>query len=233
MFIHETASVNVEDDNEGVPLGELIQPDFFLVNAADPSLRDNRDVMEYPFLSLQKQRIKPIEYSENGININVTANPRFSLATIWDWDLIIYATSHLSAAIEAGLTPSPRVRFVPYDCLQQIGRGTSGRHYHELANAIRRLFATSIVTNVRFSNQPEQGAEMGFAWLTRYQIPKRYKVGTPTPDNPDGEPDPKSEWEIELPSWLYNAVLSRKDVLSAHPKYFLLIHESHPATRMR
>ena len=46
---------------------------------------------------------------------------RFLLASratndcIWDWDLIIVAASHLNDAIEAGLKPSPRIRFVPYE----------------------------------------------------------------------------------------------------------------------
>jgi hypothetical protein len=41
-----------------------IQPDFFLANADKPPLRDNRDVMEYPFLSLQKQGVQPISFQE-------------------------------------------------------------------------------------------------------------------------------------------------------------------------
>ena len=35
----------------------------------------------------------------------------------------------VSSGLEAGLKPSPRIRFVPYDCLRKLGRGTSGRHY--------------------------------------------------------------------------------------------------------
>ena len=43
-----------------------------------------------------------------------------------------------------------------------------------------------------------------------------------TPDAPDGEPDPARPWEIELPPWLYNAILRRKDILAVHPDYFRL-----------
>ena len=94
--------------------------------------------MDYPFLSLQKVRTKAIEYRRNGVHISIDSDRRFSIATIWDWDLIIFAASHVNDGIEAGLAPSPRIRFVPYDCLRQLGRSTGGKDYRELANAIRR-----------------------------------------------------------------------------------------------
>jgi plasmid replication initiation protein len=43
-----------------------------------------------------------------------------------------------------------------------------------------------------------------------------------TPEAPDGEPDPARPWEIELPPWLYNAILRRRDILAVHPDYFRL-----------
>ena len=43
-------------------MGEVVQLDIFTVSTVDPPWRDNRDAMEYPFLSLQKGRTKPIEY---------------------------------------------------------------------------------------------------------------------------------------------------------------------------
>ena len=39
-------------------MGEVVQLDIFTVNTVDPPWRDNRDAMEYPFLSLQKVRTK-------------------------------------------------------------------------------------------------------------------------------------------------------------------------------
>jgi plasmid replication initiation protein len=114
-------------------MGELVQLDMFTVSAVDPPWRDNRDAMEYPFLALQKRRTKPIFFRKNGLSLSVAADSRFSIATVWDWDLIIFAASHLNEAIEDGRKLSPRVQFVPYDCLRQIGRGTGGKDYRELA----------------------------------------------------------------------------------------------------
>jgi hypothetical protein len=40
--------------------------------------------VEFPFLSLQKKRTKPIESRSNGVFLSVGADSRFSIATIWD-----------------------------------------------------------------------------------------------------------------------------------------------------
>ena len=203
-------------------MGEIIQLNMFTVSALDPPLRDNRDVMDYPFLALQKRRTKPIEYRSKNIQISIAADTRFSIASIWDWDLIIFAASHLNDAVERGGEPSPRIRFSPHDALRQMGRGTSGRHYRELWQAIRRLRATLIITNIRFEDQPDQGGEAGFNWLSGYWVPKRYSQSMMTPDAPDGDADPAKPWEIELPPWLYNAILGQRDILAVHPDYFNL-----------
>lgn len=197
-----------------------IQLDMFTVTALDPPLRDNRDVMEYPFLSLQKKRVKPVEYETREIRISVAADSRVAIASIWDWDLIIFAASHLNDAIEAGHKVSPRIRFVPYDALRQMGRTTGGRDYKELAQAIRRLRLTTVITNIRYDD--EAGEERPFSWLASYSLPKRYNAGRMTAESPEGEPDPAKPWEIELPPWLFNAILRRRDILAVHPGYFAL-----------
>lgn len=199
-----------------------VQLDIFTVNAVDPPWRDNRDAMEYPFLSLQKGRTKAITYRDKNVALEVHAPAKFGLATVWDWDLIVFAASHLNDAIEAGREPSPRVRFVPYDCLRQIGRSTGGKDYKELAQSIRRLAATLVITNIRDEDQPDEGMEGGFHWLAGFKIPKKYTRLHMTPDAPDGDPDPARPWEIELPPWLYNAILRRRDILAVHPDYFQL-----------
>ena len=201
-------------------MGEVVQLELFTVTTVDPPWRDNRDAMEFPFLSLQKKRTKPIEYRSNGVFLSVGADSRFSIATIWDWDLIIFAASHLNEAIEGARQPSPRVRFVPHDCLRQIGRHRGGQNYRELAQAVRRLRMTTIITNIRHAD--DAGEERPFSWLTDYRIPKRYTRSHLTPAAPDGEPDPARPWEIELPPWLYNAILRRRDILAVHPDYFRL-----------
>lgn len=191
-----------------------------LATAEDLPLRDYRDAMEYPFLALQKRRTQPIEYRDGRAAVLVTAPPPFGIATVWDWDVIIGLTAQLNEAVERRLPAPRRIRFTPYNLLKAVGRGTSGKHYRELAEAVRRLRATLIITNVRDEDQPEQGMESGFNWLSAYLIPKRYSAFSMSPDDPHGEPDPARPWEVELSPWLHHAVLRRTGVLAVHPDYF-------------
>ena len=82
---------------------------------------------------------------------------------------------------------------------------------------------TLVITNIRFDDQPKEGAQIGFHWLSGFSIPVRYQLDNwITPDAPDGDPDPAKPWEIELPPWLYNAILRQRDILAVHPDYFKL-----------
>jgi hypothetical protein len=212
-------------------MGDGGQLDLFFVTAVDPPWRDNRDAMEFPFVSLQKRRTTPIIYDDGNVWLSVGADSRFSIATIWDWDVMIFAASHINEAIESRRKISPRITFVPHDCLKQIGRPIGGEHYQRLADAIRRLHATSVITNIREADQPDTGEERGFHWLYGYSLPKRYPpryITTPdnvahiTPRNPEGEPDPARPWVIHIHPWLYNAIVRRGDILAVHPDYFQL-----------
>lgn len=200
----------------------LARSDLFLAAADDPPLRDNRDVMEYPFLALQKRRTAPIEYRSERVFVEVYAPQKIGIATIWDWDVIIGLSAQINDAVERKLPAAPRIQFVPYHLLKSIGRGMSGREYHNLAQAIRRLRATLIVTNIRHEDQPQLGMETGFNWLSGYSIPKRYSSLAMTPADPHGEPDPARPWEVEFPPWLMNAILRRTGILAVHPDYFKL-----------
>jgi plasmid replication initiation protein len=194
------------------------QGDLFLATAIDPPLRDNRDAMEHPFLSLQKRRTKPIVYDNGPVHLEVYAPEKFGLATIWDWDVVIGIASQINDAIEHGHKVSPRVTFAPYNLLKAIGRGTGGKDYRELAAAIRRLRMTTIITTVRAEDGA--GLERPFAWVSDYAIPSRYTSTPLTPDEHQGEADPTKPWLIELPPWLYNAIERRRDILAVHPGYF-------------
>jgi plasmid replication initiation protein len=205
-----------------VKQNDLAQLDFFLAAAEDPPLRDNRDVMEYPFLALQKHRTKSIKYTGENIHLTVSGNTEYGVATIWDWDIIIGLSAQINDAVENNLPVAKRIQFIPYNLLKSVGRGTSGKHYRELAQAIRRLRATLIITNIRYEDQPDRGMETGFNWLAGYWIPKRYSPLAMTPDDPHGEPDPARPWEVELPPWLMNAILRRSGILAVHPDYFQL-----------
>jgi plasmid replication initiation protein len=212
-------------------MGDNGQIDLFEVSAVDPPWRDNKDAMGYPFLSLQKRRTTAIRYSDADVWLMVSAPAEFGIATIWDWDVMIFAASHINEAIENRRKISSRITFVPHDCLKQIGRPICGKSYQALADAIRRLHATMVITDIREADQPEKGEEQGFHWVEGYRLPKKYGrrvYTTPdnithiTPEDPKGEADPARPWVIRIHPWLYNAIVSQGDILAVHPDYFRL-----------
>ncbi len=72
------------------------------------------------------------------------------MATIWDADVLIWAASQLNNLRKQGKNDLPRtLHFQLYDLLRTIGRPTGGHQYHLLREALGRLQATSIVTNIR------------------------------------------------------------------------------------
>ena len=75
------------------------QFDLFLPYLADLPLRDQREMMERPFFSLAKtKRVKAIDYTspDGKLWVNVSSNPQFGMATIWDADILIYCASMLA-----------------------------------------------------------------------------------------------------------------------------------------
>jgi plasmid replication initiation protein len=104
--------------------------DFFIPLMNDLPLKDQREVMERPFFSLQKRkRLKPIEYrSPDGEAwVKVEAMPAYGMATIWDADILIWAASVLNRMKEQGVNDLPRtLTTTTYDLLRGIRRGRAG-----------------------------------------------------------------------------------------------------------
>jgi plasmid replication initiation protein len=203
-------------------MSDAEQLDLFQVTAFDPPLRDSRDVMEYPFLSIQKGRRKPIEFisADRRVQLHISAPEAFGIATIWDWDLVIYLVANLNVAIENGYAVHKWVEFAPYDALRYMGRGTGGKDYRELVLAIRRLSTTNIITNIR--QDDTHGMEGRLQWVTDYRIPKRYRANQFLTNLDDGEADTAQPWAVEVSSWILQSVVRRTEILAVHPDYFQL-----------
>lgn len=203
-------------------MSHLIQTDLFQVTAHEPPLRDNRDVMEYPFLSIQKGRKKPIEYaSKDGrLTVSVAAPEKYGLATIWDWDLIIYLSAHINDALENGQEPNQWIEFAPHDALKYMRKSTGGKDYKELVKTLRRLLNTGVTTTIRQSET--SGEEGHLRWLEDYRIPKKYKEHEWMQSLDDGEPDASRPWRVKLPDWIYQAIMRRTGILAVHRDYFKL-----------
>ena len=184
------------------------QADLFTANFADIPIRDQRETMERPFFSLAKRpSFTPIEYNVGDVWVEVSANPKFGIATIWDADILIWASTQITEAIDRGLTPSRVVRFHPHNVLKSIRRPTGGEHYRRLRAALDRLTHTAVRTNIRAEGKTKTAS---FHWLESW---------TELTDEKTGEP---SGMTLTLPDWLFDGILMKGGVLTIHEDYFLL-----------
>ena len=192
-------------------LGRQIQLSFEmftpLPDFGDMSLRDYQETMQRPFFSLAKKRIKPIQYlSPNGqVSVHVSANPHYGMATIWDADIMIFFASYLNEQRQRSNQLSPTIRVHPADIMKLIRRDTSGRAYERLRDALDRLQATTIKTNICAKGKSR---EVTFSWIdswTQLIDERRNKVLC---------------IEVTLAKWFFDGVLDQKSVLSVDPGYF-------------
>lgn len=180
---------------------------FTALPQEDARPRDQRDLMERPFFSLAKaKRTTPILYRAGRVEVQVFAVPEHGMATIWDADVLIWAATQLVEAADDGRETSRLVRFVPYQLLTAIGRGTGFRQYRLLRASLQRLQSTVVATSIR------QGAgwrRRQFSWISEWE------------ELVDGRGRCRG-MELVLPEWFYDGVLDRRRVLTIDPAYFRL-----------
>jgi plasmid replication initiation protein len=184
------------------------QPDLFAANFADIPIRDQRDTMERPFFSLAKKpRFTPIEYHVGDVWVEVSANPKFGIATIWDADILIWASTQITESIDRGLTPSRTIQFHPHNLLKSIRRPIGGEHYKRLRAALERLTHSAVRTNIRAQGKNKAAS---FHWLESW---------TEVTDEQTGE---TIAMTLTLPDWLFQGIAMKGGVLTIHEDYFLL-----------
>jgi plasmid replication initiation protein len=184
------------------------QPDLFAANFADIPIRDQRDTMERPFFSLAKKpRFTPIDYHVGETWVEVSANPKFGIATIWDADILIWASTQITEALDRGVPPSRVIQLHPHNLLKAIRRPTGGEHYKRLRAALDRLTHTAIRTNIRAGGKKKAAS---FHWLESW---------TEVTDEKTGE---TTGMTLTLPDWLFDGILMKGGVLTIHEDYFLL-----------
>ena len=184
------------------------QFDLFLPYIADLNFRDQREMMERPFFSLAKsRRTKPIDYTspDGKLWVHVSGNLDYGMATIWDADILIYCASILADMARRGVNDIPRkLHIMPYDLLRSIGRPTTGRAYELLGQALDRLVATTIKTNIRAENR----REATFSWLDGWT------------QLVDEKTERSKGMTLELSNWFYEGVLMKGGVLAIDRAYF-------------
>ena len=183
------------------------QHDLFICDVADAVLKDVMQHMEHPFYSLSKKPETTVRrYEHNGQWLEITPSVK-GLATIYDKDILIYCISQLMAKLRNGEQVSQRVRINSRDLLIFTNRGTSGRDYMALIEALDRLEGTRIRTNI-ISGDEEQID--GFGLIDASSIRRKHGL------------DGRLLWcEIKLSDWVFNAIRAH-EVLTLHRDYFRL-----------
>jgi hypothetical protein len=181
--------------------------DLFICDVADAVLKDLIPQMEHPFYSLSKKPETSIRrYEHNGNWLQIVPSVK-GLATIYDKDILIYCISQLMEKLKHNEPVGPRVRITSHDLLVFTNRGTAGKDYNALCEAIDRLAGTRITTNIRTGDEEQTDS---FGLIDAASIRRKHGL------------DGRLLWvEIKLSDWVFNAIRGQ-EVLTLHPDYFRL-----------
>lgn len=183
------------------------QHELFICDVADAVLKDMMANMEHPFYSLSKKPETAVRrYEHNGNWVEITPSVK-GQATIYDKDILIYCISQIMARLKRGEPVSPRVRINSRDLLMFTNRGTAGKDYMALVEALDRLEGTRIRTNVVTGDEEQI---MGFGLIDASAIRRKHGL------------DGRLLWcEVKLSDWVFNAIRAQ-EVLTLHRDYFRL-----------
>ncbi|MBL4568104.1 MAG: replication initiator protein A [Porticoccus sp.] len=181
--------------------------DLFICDVADAVIKDFHAEMEHPFYSLSKRPVLSIRRYQQGKNwLEITPSVK-GLATIYDKDILIYAISQLISKLNEGEAITQKVRINAHEFLKFSNRGTAGKDYKAMCEAIDRLAGTRISTNI-ITGDEEQYENFGL--IESGSI--RRKNGL----------DGRIQWvELKISDWVFNAI-EAKEVLTLHRDYFRL-----------
>ncbi len=183
------------------------QQDLFICDVADAILKDIMPQLEHPFYSLSKKPETNIRrYEHNGNWLEVTPSVK-GLATIYDKDVLIYAISQIMAKLNQNEKVGRRIRINCHELLMFANRGTSGKDYNALCEAIDRLAGTRISTNITSDGIEEYN---NFGLIDQGSI--RRKQGM----------NGRLLWiELTLSDWVFDAIRNNA-VLTLNRDYFRL-----------
>ena len=183
------------------------QGDLFICDVADAVLKDILPQMEHPFYSLSKKPEMNIRrYEHNGNWLEVVPSHK-GLVTIYDKDILIYAISQIMVKKNAGEAINQRVRINSRELLMFTNRGTSGRDYMALSDALERLRGTTIKTNVVTGDEEQTDF---FGLIDAASVKRKNGL------------DGRLQWvELKLSDWVFNAIQAN-EVLTLNRDYFRL-----------
>ena len=166
--------------------------------------RDFMEMMEVPFLALSKNRTTPIIYEnpKKGVKVRVTRHTEHFLASIYDWDIIIFVASKMQEILNNGSDIPPRTMTFPrHEILKALGKHDETKQHKDLDKSLLRLKTTLIETTIR--NEDYRYEVFGF--LDSWKYTKRKDI---------------KEISITLSQWLYNGICAKSSLLKVSNEYF-------------
>lgn len=187
--------------------------------------RDQQDLMSFPCFSLAKgKRTDILEYKDSKGNfLVVSPNPLYGMATVWDFDIILYFVALIRHMVEKEKQIPTVFDVAAYDILKFCGRSTGKTQYKQLSGAMDRLSSTYIKTNIREEVVADQEIErrekyLRFTWLANVTEETTTRLDKKT----GRQKEVLQKYKVQLPQWLVDGVVNSKLVLGINPSYFQL-----------
>ena len=181
------------------------QKDGEIVTIDPRDIRDIMELMEFPFLALSKNRTSPIVYenSDGSVKVRISGHPPHYVASVYDWDIILFVASKMQEIINFQSDIPPRTLIVPrYELLKALHKHDGKKEEKDLKASLSRLKLTGIETTIR----NEDGRyDAGFGFLDSWGYTDRKDV---------------REFRITLSQWLYDGICRQGSLLKVRPEYF-------------
>lgn len=179
--------------------------DIITVTTDPRDIRDVMELMEVPFVALSKNRTAPIIYeSANGKSkVRISGHRDHYIASIYDWDIIIFVSSKLQETMNSASDIPPRTLVVSRnELIKAISRHEGKTTENEIEAALNRLRSTFIETTIHNEDYRYRG---GFGFLDTWGYTERKDI---------------KEFRITLSEWLYEITCNKGALLKVHPEYF-------------
>ncbi len=177
------------------------------LSSKERAARDLSEMMEVPFLALSKNRKKPIIYEKidgkNMMHVKVTRHSEHFLASIYDWDIILFVAGKIQKILNESSDIPPKKIIVPrHEILKSLRKHDGKKQELDLRAALSRLQLTGIETTIR-NETGRYGA--GFGFLDSWGYTEREDI--------------REIW-INLSDWLYEGICAKGSLLMVDPEYF-------------
>lgn len=206
------ASTEVVETNKAVKSKEIKPkkikgPKLPELSPQERAARDITEMMEVPFLALSKNRKTPIIYEKhdgpNMIKVKVSRHTGHFLASIYDWDIVLFVAGKMQEILNNGSDIPPRTMIIPrHEILKALRKHDGKKQELDLRAALSRLQLTGIETTIR----NEDGRyDAGFGFLESWSYTKRKDI---------------KEIRITLSEWLYDGICAKSSLLLVDSDYF-------------